>query len=1073
VTRASLRIKIAALLVVMSFIPVGVVAIFDIREARARIFRDETVLLAARADQLVGELDAFNQGYARAVSRLASLPEVIELLAAEPGAPSAVGALTATLGAHASGDPTIRGVGVIDRAGRVRAATEPALVDQDRGFRGYVQRGLRGAAGISDPYVSEHGEPSIAYVAPVWGAARTVVGLAVLWIHADALWAMARRSNGLAGDGSYAVIFDHDGIRIAHTYSRDIVFHPAATLPAEATARAVAERRFGAATRALLDDVRPFPAQFERARAERCDPGLFRGLAPVNHQLTDGVGRRFATVPWTVFYMVPEATLTAPIAGVTRWRLVVSVAVALAALGIGVGFAGMLTRPIRRLAGATSAVAAGDLATRVALDRGDELGQLGQAFDAMAERLEHQAGEVRRSHAGLERLVEDRTAELVTSNDALKAEIAERARAEAATVASERKYRELYEHSPDMYITADLHSERITDCNQTLCERLGYERSELLGQPIAMLYRLDELPDRAAIRAKLDQTSELVDLERTLRCKDGRSIDVSLNVRGIRDATGQLASARAVWRDITKRKQIERDRQLLIQLGETLRASPDIPEVLEAVATRLAEYLGVSRCMFSEIDTASDEITIHRDYHRGHASLAGHLALSAFGGGTAAAYARGETVAISDTATDPRSAASFETSYRPLAIRAVVTVPLLRGDLWVAAVSVCSDEIRVWEDRELALITLVAERVWLWIEHLQALARLRDRDVALAVQHTEATFRALVDAVKDYAIYMLDPDGNVATWNAGAERLKGYTRAEIVGQSLFETAEDRASGHPRFMLDQARRNGSYEEEGWRVRKDGSRFWANVVITSVHGRDGEVEGFAKVTRDFTERRAQDAAMRAKQAALARSLKEREVLLQEVHHRVKNNLQVISSLINMQMRKLEDRSTRDALSECQTRVLAIALIHEKLYQTKDYAHVRFSEYARSLAGNVFHATGTSPHEVSLELAIEDVPLGIDRAIPCGLVVNELISNALKHGFKDLRRGCVRVELVAVEDGKLRLTVQDDGVGLPEGFDIHKVESMGLQLVCTLAEQLDADLVVRSDRGAAFQLTFPGSG
>jgi two-component sensor histidine kinase len=207
-----------------------------------------------------------------------------------------------------------------------------------------------------------------------------------------------------------------------------------------------------------------------------------------------------------------------------------------------------------------------------------------------------------------------------------------------------------------------------------------------------------------------------------------------------------------------------------------------------------------------------------------------------------------------------------------------------------------------------------------------------------------------------------------------------------------------------------------------------------------------------------------------AALTASLREREVLLQEVHHRVKNNLQVISSLISMQVRKLEEGVSRDALAECQTRVQAIALIHEKLYQSKDYAHVPFSEYARSLAGNVFHASDLPNTGISLDLAIDDVALPVDEAIPCGLVLNELITNALKHAFKGRRTGTIRVELTKIADGRLRLAVKDDGVGLPRGFDVKTSESLGLQLVCTLSEQLEAELDVNGKVGAAFQLTFP---
>jgi PAS domain S-box-containing protein len=311
----------------------------------------------------------------------------------------------------------------------------------------------------------------------------------------------------------------------------------------------------------------------------------------------------------------------------------------------------------------------------------------------------------------------------------------------------------------------------------------------------------------------------------------------------------------------------------------------------------------------------------------------------------------------------------------------------------------------------------------------------------------------------------------VATWNAGAQRIKGYAADEIVGHrsDAFYTAEDVAAGRPGDVLEHARRDGRYAEEGWRVRKDGSRFWASVVVTAVRDPSGAIEGFAKVTRDVTERRHQDDELRARQAQLVQHLKERDVLLQEIHHRVKNNLQVISSLISMQIRKLDPGTSRDALEECQTRVLAIALIHEKLYQSKDYAEVHFADYARSLAAGVFHALGVSRSDVTLDLVIDEVPLGIDRAIPCGLVVNELMTNALKHAFRGGRKGTIRVALAQLEDGRIRLGVTDDGGGLPEGFDVRKVRSMGLQLVCTLAEQLDAELSVTSDNGASFQLTF----
>ena len=201
----------------------------------------------------------------------------------------------------------------------------------------------------------------------------------------------------------------------------------------------------------------------------------------------------------------------------------------------------------------------------------------------------------------------------------------------------------------------------------------------------------------------------------------------------------------------------------------------------------------------------------------------------------------------------------------------------------------------------------------------------------------------------------------------------------------------------------------------------------------------------------------------------SLREKEVLLQEVHHRVKNNLQVISSLINMQVRKLRDDSSRAALAECQNRVLAIALIHEKLYQSRNYARIPFSDYARSLAASIFHAGGVSPEHLALNVEVESVSLAVDKAIPCGLILNELITNSLKHAFPNERRGTIKVRLRR-SGCKVELEVADDGVGMKPGFAIATSDSLGMQLVLTLVEQLGGDLTISCEQGAAFRIQFP---
>jgi PAS domain S-box-containing protein len=267
---------------------------------------------------------------------------------------------------------------------------------------------------------------------------------------------------------------------------------------------------------------------------------------------------------------------------------------------------------------------------------------------------------------------------------------------------------------------------------------------------------------------------------------------------------------------------------------------------------------------------------------------------------------------------------------------------------------------------------------------------------------------------------------------------------------------------------------------YRIRHVGGE-WRWVVGRSVPLLDaqGALRGWVMSNDDITDRRRAADQLRqlnaeleqrvqARTGELTAALREREVLLQEIHHRVKNNLQVISSLINMQVRKVTGAADRAALEDCQIRVQAIALIHEQLYQSHDYANVPFSEYTRVLVNNVFRTMGVSPDSIKLDLAIEEVAVPVDKAIPCGLLLNELITNALKHAFKDRTDGELRVEL-ARTDGNIRLVVEDNGVGLPADLDVRGASSLGLRLVNTLVRQLQATLAIGDHAGARFELNF----
>lgn len=216
----------------------------------------------------------------------------------------------------------------------------------------------------------------------------------------------------------------------------------------------------------------------------------------------------------------------------------------------------------------------------------------------------------------------------------------------------------------------------------------------------------------------------------------------------------------------------------------------------------------------------------------------------------------------------------------------------------------------------------------------------------------------------------------------------------------------------------------------------------------------------------------------------SLAEKEVLLKEIHHRVKNNLQVISSLLNLQSGYITDEQSSQMFRESQNRVRSMALIHEKLYQSMDLARIDFAGYVRELADYLFRMYGANSHNIKLEVNVDDVPLDIDTAIPCGLIINELVSNSLKYGFPaetEKRKpesqrarepeGEIRVGLCAGNDGKLILTVSDNGIGFPEDLDFQDTDSLGLQLVNTLTGQLEGDIQLDRKAGTTFNITFAG--
>jgi PAS domain S-box-containing protein len=332
-----------------------------------------------------------------------------------------------------------------------------------------------------------------------------------------------------------------------------------------------------------------------------------------------------------------------------------------------------------------------------------------------------------------------------------------------------------------------------------------------------------------------------------------------------------------------------------------------------------------------------------------------------------------------------------------------------------------------------------------------------------SLRQSEEQFRLFVNNVRDYALFQMDTEGRVVAWNSGAEHLLGYTQEEILGHpgARIFVPEDIAAGIPEREMETAATLGRATDERWHLRKDGTRFWCNGVMSVMRDEGGRVRGFAKVMRDETDRRRADEQLKA-------SLAEKEILLKEIHHRVKNNLQVITSLLALQSDSVEDDTVRQMFDEACNRVRSIGDIHELLYRSPDLAHVDFNTYLHRLAQHLVAFYGVNPDRIRVSISA-NADLTLSEAIPCGLIVNELLTNCFKHGFPQGKTGSIQLSLNCEGEG-CALEVADNGVGFPSHISLEEPTSLGLKLVSVLARQLRGDLRLLQSEGTRMAVVFP---
>ncbi|NVN89302.1 MAG: PAS domain S-box protein [Desulfuromonadales bacterium] len=546
---------------------------------------------------------------------------------------------------------------------------------------------------------------------------------------------------------------------------------------------------------------------------------------------------------------------------------------------------------------------------------------------------------------------------------------------------------------------------KTTYVNQRMEQMLGCRRGEMLGRPITDF--MDDEGRQAAQELVSRREEGIRELHdfRFVR-RDGSSIDVLLSTTSLKDEQGAFAGSIALVTDISDRKRAE----------EELKLSQFI---IENASTGIMRGRGDGRIMVA---------------NKSAARMLG--------------YSPEELCSLSFFDIDPTLTPELWLKHRnKLGATGSNTFETLhrRKDGTTFPVEVAVNALK-YQDQEIScsFTTDISKR-----------KRAED-----ALRESEEKFRVLAET-SPTAIALIQGERFVYV-NEATVRLTGCAEEELMGMQFWELT------HADFR-EMVRNIGLARQRGEQVPKQyqskiitrgGEERWVAVsgAAMDFEGKPAGIVTFMDVTEaKLSEERIQAA------------LVEKEVLLKEIHHRVKNNLQIVSSLLDLQSESIRDQDALRSFRESQNRIAAMALVHEQLYQTRNFSSIDFHGYIEGLTRNLFRTYVMDPDRVSLVVDAGNVSLGIDQAIPCGLIVNELVSNALKYAFPGDRHGTIRIGFQSEENGWIRLTIADNGVGLPAGTDFIATETLGLQLVRMLVRQLKGEISLDTSQGASFHIRF----
>ncbi|HIK07431.1 MAG TPA: PAS domain S-box protein [Trichormus sp. M33_DOE_039] len=629
----------------------------------------------------------------------------------------------------------------------------------------------------------------------------------------------------------------------------------------------------------------------------------------------------------------------------------------------------------------------------------------------------------------LENRVQQRTLDLEEANTSLRKEIAERQRVE-----DELRQAEISLTEKNALLQAIIQSAPVAvsmvDAKGNLmlwnpmAERIfGYSTTEVLNQSVWIFLETQQPPLQTFVQKTL-ANNPLNQVETQINCQD-RCLDISLSTALVRDANDHLIGVMAIVEDITERKQAEvKMLQLQQRLEFLLMSSPGAIYTCKAqdeyAATFISENVQALFGYQSWEYTTNNKFWISRIHPEDQSLVIDKLA----------------HIPIKE---------EIDLEYRFL--------DQMGNYHWVY------DRAKLVRDDRGNPVELIG--YWLDIsDRKQA-----ELDVIHHRDLREAIFNESADA-----IFLADNDTQlIFDCNSRAVELFEATNKQellnITGNALQRcqfTPQEWTAIHAE--LNQL---SFWSQEIEYITRKGNVFWGNLATKQITVA-GRIINLVRVT-DISEQQAARSERKKTIEQIQRSLEEKETLLKEIHHRVKNNLQIISSLLRMQSRRVDDEITSMLFQESQNRVQSMALIHEQLYQSPELSQIDFGSYIRSLTDNLFRCYGISQRKIALHIETNNIKLTLDTAIPCGLIINELVSNSLKYAFPVQQQGKITICLEQLTENQLTLIVKDTGIGIPSLLDWQNTDSLGLRIVKNLIRQIKGKIILERNQGTAFYIQF----